>query len=343
MEFLEIKGDRKKDWNGFIIKNRSDAFLQSFDWGKFQESVGRKVFYYTVSIDDDFLAVVLIVEHQMPFGLKYWYMPRGPVITSQVNIKDREDICKFLIENISKESKKKGIVFLRMDPAEEIGAENDFIESGLKYIEGSVQPKDTLVLDLKKSEEEILGEMKQKTRYNIRLAEKKGVEIFPEELTEVGFDFFWSLMGETSTRDAIVSHSRDYYYKLLNELREESNDLKAYLYFAKYQENIIASNIVLFFGDYAVYLHGASSNEHRNVMAPYLLQWRQIQDAKKRGCSSYDLWGITVDDENPRWRGITKFKEGFGGRVVRYVGVYEKPINAFVYNLYMFFKKMRRR
>lgn len=341
MEFLEIGKNRKKDWNDFILANRPDAFLQSFDWGKFQKSVGRKVFYRAVLDGEDFLTVALIVEHQISFRFKYWYMPRGPVITSQVNIKDREDICKFLIENISKESKKKGVVFLRMDPAEEIGAENIFARCGLKNIEGSVQPRDTLVLDLEMGEEEILSKMKPKTRYNIRLAEKKGVEIFSEELTETGFESFWNLMGETSNRDGIVSHGRDYYYKLLDSLKEEE-DLKAFLYLAQYQEKIVASNIVLFFGDYAVYLHGASSNEHRNVMAPYLLQWRQIQDAQSKGCVSYDFWGITVDDENPRWRGITKFKEGFGGRVVRYVGVYEKPINISFYNLYSFFKKMRR-
>lgn len=341
MEFLEIKENRKKDWDNFILAKKSDAFLQSFGWGKFQESVGRKVFYYAVLDDDDFLALALIVEHQIPFGIKYWYLPRGPVLISDTE-KERREALDFLMENLVQEAKKERVVFLRMDPAEERGAENDFIKSGLRHIKGSVQPKDTLALDLKKSEEEILGEMKQKTRYNIRLAEKKGVEISSEELTEEGFESFWKLISETSERDNIVSHGRDYYYNLLKELQGELGALKSCLYFAKYQEKVVASNIVLFFGDYAIYLHGASSNEHRNVMAPYLLQWRQIQDAKSRGCAFYDFWGITVNDENPRWRGITKFKEGFGGRVVRYVGVYEKPINAFAYTLYAFFKKMRR-
>jgi lipid II:glycine glycyltransferase (peptidoglycan interpeptide bridge formation enzyme) len=121
---------------------------------------------------------------------------------------------------------------------------------------------------------------------------------------------------------------------------EDRSSLKGLLYFARFEGRIIAANAVLQFGPYAVYLHGASSNSDRNLMAPYLLQWQQIKDAKNAECRIYDFWGITVGNENPRWEGITRFKKGFGGREIRYAGVYDLPVNATTYNIYSRIRKV---
>jgi len=337
MEFLKIAEDKKDIWNGFILANSPESFLQSFEWGGFQKAVGRKVFRYAVLERGKILAVSSAVEHKLPLGLKYWYLPRGPIIAGAEGA-EQSAVLDFFLKYLKIEAKAEGAIFVRMDPAAEKSEREIWDKLDLKNVAGSVQPKDTLVLDLEKSEEELLSEMKPKTRYNIRLAEKKSVEVFWKGLDENNFEEFWKLIGETSARDGIVSHNKDYYRKMLETLGERG-DLKCRLYFAKYEDLYIAANIVLLFGDYAVYLHGASSNSFRNLMAPYLLQWRQIRDAKSAAAATYDFWGITVEGENPKWAGITRFKKGFGGREVSYVGVYDLPVNKFLYEMYVRFRK----
>ncbi|MDD3006928.1 MAG: peptidoglycan bridge formation glycyltransferase FemA/FemB family protein [Candidatus Pacebacteria bacterium] len=341
MEFLEIGEDKKDDWNSFLLQNSPESFLQSFEWGEFQKAVGRKIFRFAVFEHGKLLAISSAIEHKLPLGLKYWYLPRGPIAFSGAGDAEQSGILDFFMKSLRAKAKSEGAAFVRMDPAAPKSEQNVWNGLDMKNIEGSVQPKDTLVLDIRKSEEGLLGEMKPKTRYNIRLAEKKGVEAQAEDFSEKNFMEFWELMRETLRRDGITSHDRGYYLQMLQVLGAENSVLKGRLYFAKFEGQIIAANIVLFFGTYAVYLHGASSNNFRNLMAPYLLQWRQILDAKDAGCQTYDFWGITVDNENPKWAGITRFKKGFGGEEISYAGVYDLPINNFLYKLYRGFRKNR--
>lgn len=340
MEVNEIKEDKKNDWNSFILRNCPEGFLQSFEWGEFQSSAGRKVLRLACC-EKRFLAVAMIVEHRLPFGVRYWYIPRGPIVAADMPEADRSSAADYLISAIGKKAEKSGVLFVRMDPpiSEEEGSAWE--RQGLRSAPGSVQPSDTLVLDLAKSEEELLSGMKPKTRYNIRLAGKKGVAAAAENFSEESFAEFWRLIEETSRRDGIVPHGRDYYRKMLRVLGEEGAALRCRLYVARYEGKAIAANLVLFFGDYAVYLHGASSNSFRNLMAPYLLQWTQIRDARAAGCRTYDFWGITIDNENPRWAGITRFKKGFGGKEVSYAPAYDLAVNDFLYALYARFRKIR--
>ena len=334
MEFQEIRKEASEKWDGFVLESSPESFLQSFGWGEFQNSVGKEVFRYAVMEAGRILAVALAVEHRLAPGFKYWYLPRGPIMSDAEEGRKAETL-EFLLAHLRAEAVKRKVIFLRMDPCIS-KSDGDFLtRAGLRLVSGSVQPKDTLVLDLCRSEEELLGEMKQKTRYNIRLAEKKEVRISREDFSEEAFGEFWELVRETSERDGIVSHSREYYYKMLEVLGKKEGMPDMRLYAAKHQGKTIAANIFLIFGSYSVYLHGASSNKFRNLMAPYLLQWRQIQDAKAAGCRRYDFWGITLETENPKWSGITRFKKGFGGKEVSYAGVYDLPINSFVYNLYI--------
>ena len=238
-----------------------------------------------------------------------------------------------------------------------------------------------MILDITKSEEELLKEMKPKTRYNIRLAKRKGVDIGywildtkNKEYFRKKFERFWELAEETSKRDKFASHNKNYYRKMLESLNgihtpspsqegnirisnlsQEGNNLyhlQAKLYLAEYKNKTIAANIVLSFGDFCVYLHGASSGEYRNVMAPYLLQWQQILDAKKTGCKAYDFWGVSNlkatcrhvafrFDKKSDWGGITRFKKGFGGQERNYIGAYDLVFNWEKYYLYKLFKKIK--
>ncbi|MDF1498496.1 MAG: peptidoglycan bridge formation glycyltransferase FemA/FemB family protein [Patescibacteria group bacterium] len=398
MKIIEIKEDQKEEWNKFITDNNSESFLQSFEWGKFQEAIGKKIFRIGVEYEGEILAVALLVKYDLPFGKRYLYCPRGPVFK---NI----EAFKILFDEIKKIAKKEKSLFLRFDPP--LVQYNEQRILNQKYILSfkktpfEIQPKDTLILDLNKSKDELLKEMKPKTRYNIRLASKKGVKIISTSNYEKYFQNFWDLTEETSKRDKFVSHGKDYYWKMLENLSKEicysefipesiknkdldsskftrqgsekiekiggfkkkilnqvqddsmyfDNDfgnnenkqnLHAKLYLAKFEEKIIASNIVLYFGDLAIYLHGASSNEQRNLMAPYLLQWQQIQDAKVAGYKKYDFWGITIAGEKESWQGITKFKKGFSGVEKRYIGAYDLAIDKLVYNLYQTVKKVKR-
>ncbi|MDD3190966.1 MAG: peptidoglycan bridge formation glycyltransferase FemA/FemB family protein [Candidatus Pacebacteria bacterium] len=354
MEFLKVEKDKREEWDGFIRKNKPECFLQSFGWGDFQRSVGNSVLRYAVSDGNQFVAVASVLERKS-HGLKYWYIPRGPVTMEEEACKSEENfgesklcaasrdeeigLMTFILVEIKKEARKKGVIFLRMDPAWDKKFSFIFSEMGLMSVGGIVQPKDTLILDIRKNEDELLCEMKQKTRYNVRLAEKKGVKILAQDFSEKNFEDFWGLTMETAKRDGITTHDREYYHEMLRMLGSGSEGLEAKLYSARYEGKTIAANIVLRFGDCAIYLHGASSDKSRNLMAPYLLQWNQIKDMKNAGCKSYDFWGITIDDENPKWRGITRFKKGFGGKEVSYVGVYDLPVNKILYSIYSRTKK----
>ena len=193
-------------------------------------------------------------------------------------------------------------------------------------------------MDLTVGEEELLKNMHQKTRYNIRLAEKKEVKIRVGE-TQEDFEIFWSLCEDTSSRDNFKSHAKQYYQEIFKIL-VPSGFTKLYL--AEFEGKALAANLVYNFGDTSTYVHGASANEYRNLMAPHLLQWRQIQDAKADGYKYYDFWGVAPDDSKEhRWAGITRFKKGFGGQGVNYLGVYDLILKGFWYKIYKLAKKLR--
>ncbi|MCK5490783.1 MAG: peptidoglycan bridge formation glycyltransferase FemA/FemB family protein [Candidatus Pacebacteria bacterium] len=349
MKIIEIEENQKENWNQFVVLNSSESFLQSWQWGDFQQKTGKKIFRIGVVDKDELMVVAFLIKHNLPLGRSYLYCPRGPVLKLELQNQESE-ISDLLFSEIRKLAEKEKSLFLRIDPP---------VESNHKYFNNfkksfvEIQPKDTLILSLEKADKELLKEMKSKTRYNIRLAEKKGVLIRscklgitnPEEFQKK-FDFFWDLTEETSERNKIVSHNKDYYQKMLDSLNscnkfDDKKDLYARLYLAEFEGKTIAANIVLCFGDLVIYLHGASSNKYRNLMAPYLLQWQQIQDAKNVGYKKYDFWGITIDGEKETWQGITKFKKGFGGNEKRYVGAYDLVFDKLGYSVYQVLKKIR--
>jgi len=235
-----------------------------------------------------------------------------------------------------------------------------------------VQPKNTLILDLDQSEAEVLAQMKAKTRYNIRLAERRGVKT-RQSVSQKDIDAFLKLIAITSQRDHFKAHSAAYYQKMADFFGCQGL-LKIFL--AEYKDQVLVANLVFFWGKAATYLHGASGNSHRNLMAPHLLQWTQILEAKKQGCGEYDFWGIAGEAKSAKrppaiacasgasgrgkapachrllakptagrqsggaeckvkgWEGITRFKKGFGGKEVSYAGTYDFILNPFWYKIY---------
>jgi lipid II:glycine glycyltransferase (peptidoglycan interpeptide bridge formation enzyme) len=199
-----------------------------------------------------------------------------------------------------------------------------------------MQPKEVFVVDIEKSPEQLLSEMKTKTRYNIGIAQKKGVKIYSCDKKEMEcmraeLEFF-RLTKEMAMRQGIVSHPEEYYRKMIEALPSEM--LKIYV--AEFDGKIIAANLVLFYGQAVTYLHGASGNEHRNLMAPFALQWQAILDAKEKGFTRYDFGGVKTDPSDNSWAGITQFKAGFSPHTkpVEFSGSYDIVINSRKYAVY---------
>jgi len=328
--------------NSFIGSQARAQFLQSWAWGEFQRSLPNKIFRIGVWKDDKLVGSAQLIEHTLAMGRKYWYCPKGPVVNNQLSVNDYQVVLKELVDNIVSQGDEARAMFVKIEPPVE--------KSSLQVLEKTlqsykwekvkfVQPQDTLFLNLTKSEEELLKVMHQKTRYNIRLAEKKGVNVrFSREIGD--FEAFWQLIKTTGKRNDFHYHTQSYYHNMYRQL--VPTDFME-LFIAELEGRIIAANLIVSFGDTVTYLHGASSDEHREVMAPYLLQWRQIQEAKKRGFRHYDFWGVapTGTDTRHNWAGITRFKKGFGGSGASYAGVYDLILDTMWYKIYKLAQKIR--
>ena len=281
-------------WQKQDIENqwKSNNFLQSWDWGEFQEALGRKVLRF--SWDNKIFAQA--VKMNLPFGFAYWYIARGPYVLPDTNGVDVQSAMRELSEELG----KHGALFLRVDPLIQIDLDCKRV--------ASTQPECTRIIDLAQDEDAILSAMHQKTRYNIRLAQRKGVKIRKGSIDE-----FLRLNRETKKRDKFLSHPNEHYEKMINTL--PSNFIK--IFKAEINSDVLASAVILYSGNTATYAHGASSNENKELMAPHLLHWKIIQDARNRGYKYYDLFGVNPDDKNHKaykksWKGISRFKAGFG-------------------------------
>lgn len=295
-----------------------DSFLQSQNWLNFQKSLGRKIWQ---------IEGINIIEHNLPFGKSYLYSPRA---------NPPKDFDGFM-KKIKEIAKQENAIFFKLEPAFASLRRGEALEKfGFKK-STNIQPTKTLILDITKSEQELLNAMHYKTRYNIQLAVKKGVKTHRSLLKAQHLEDFWRLMQETIKRDKFKPHTKEYYRKMLEIPGVE-------LFVAEFDGKIIAANIVVFYektaprlrSGQAIYLHGASDYEHRNLMAPHLLQWEQIKEAKKRGCAEYDFWGI--DEE--KWPGVTRFKKGFGGKEVIYPGAYDLIFQPTWYSIYKIARKI---
>jgi len=334
--------------NNFIQSNSLDGeFLQSNEWRKFQEATGKKTFNISTN---GFWAN--IIEHNLPVVGKYFYIPRGPIFsitdnqeTSYKQISNSNNQLPNFLEKILDLAKKEKAGWIRVEPASE-----DMLNllrpprSKFKITKAphDMQPKEVFIIDITKSEEELLAEMKSKTRYNIKVAQKHDVKISVADNLQPDsqkyLEKFLELIKITAKRDGITPHPENHYRKMFETIPAEN--LK--LYVAEYENKIITANIVVHYGNTATYLHGASDNNYRNVMAPYLLQWQAIQDAKKSGLEKYDFGGVKTGGDNS-WAGITKFKTGFSPNVkpIEFPGSYDIVVNPVKYNLYRIIQKIK--
>jgi lipid II:glycine glycyltransferase (peptidoglycan interpeptide bridge formation enzyme) len=187
--------------------------------------------------------------------------------------------------------------------------------------------------------------MHQKTRYNIRVAQKHDVEIV-EDNSEEGFETYWKLTEETTKRQNFYAHTKTYHklqWETLNSKKQTDNALTSHLFFAKYKGEILAAWVLFIFQDTLYYPYGSSSSMHREVMASNLIMWEAIKFGKKRGLKKFDMWGAMSDtpDTKDPWYGFHRFKQGYGARHVQFIGSYDVVINPVLYELYKLADKVR--
>lgn len=301
----QIKSDPRQ---GTIAK----SFLQSYEWEKLQEAIGRKNWR---------IEGHLVIQHDLPQGFNYLYAPHLPHLTDQ-----------FLHQARMVALQEKSL-FLKIDPHGKT-EEWELDIMGWQFSD-FLQPQKTIILDLTKTEDELLNEMHPKTRYNVRLAEKHGVNVFKCKTHDIKehLDMFWDLLTETAGRDVFHLHVKHYYQKLLTL---QGQNFSNRLVVAEHRGKALAAAIINYYHDTATYLHGASSSINREVMAPHLLHWRIIQDAQKNGFKKYDLWG--VDEE--KWPGVTRFKLGFGGQIVEHSKSIDIIFRPMWYRAYKILRKI---
>ena len=300
------------------------SFLQTQNWLDFQRRVGRKTWRF-----DNGKIKANIIQHDLPFRKNYLYIPHGPEIYfDEISGGIKNELAQFVayLKNLAREENS---IFIKIEPIDDKVIEVLY-PFKFKKSKKEIQPKRTIVIDLEKTEDELLGAMHHKTRYNIKIAERNNVEVKDSS----DLDAFWKLLKKTSKRDRFGAHKKDYYKEMLSFFSGES--MKADLILASIDSEPVAGALVLSVGDTCYYLHGASDYNFRAMMAPYALHWENIKYLKQRNLKSYDLWGIDAK----KWPGVTRFKLGWGGRQVEYPGSFDLPVSTFWYLIYKLARKM---
>ncbi|MEK7665714.1 MAG: peptidoglycan bridge formation glycyltransferase FemA/FemB family protein [Patescibacteria group bacterium] len=308
----------RQNWNQFVIEHgpRSGSFLQSWGWTHFQKKVGKEV--EEVKIGKVGVATLIHTK----IGLwDYWYCPRGPVVI--------EGQLASAMDHLSRQFSQS--TFLRLDFPILISQLSSYPVTQLpnyKLSPHPIQPPTTLILDLTLSEESLLAQMHEKTRYNIRVSERHGIEVSAGDVEE-----FLALMRETATRDSFRAHPDEYYRTMLAEHGDP--DVNISLVVARHEGKAVAVAIICDFANTRTYLHGASSYEYRNLMAPYALHWELIKEARVKGFLVYDFWGIAgSDNSHEPLAGVTRFKKGWGGEIVRYAPTLDLVLKPWHYRVY---------
>ncbi|PIT90604.1 MAG: hypothetical protein COU22_01235 [Candidatus Komeilibacteria bacterium CG10_big_fil_rev_8_21_14_0_10_41_13] len=331
---MELVILQPNELDNFVSGQEVSQFLQSSSWANFQENVGHKVWRFGIKENERLIATAVIIEHLLPLQKSYLYCPRGPIIDSDLTEAKQAKVLGLIFSkarDLTIETKQAEEIFFRFEPLSEIK-----LKEVRLHKTKDIQPSTTSILKLAKTSEELLQDMQAKTRYNIRLAEKHEVKV--AKLTSHDWPKAWPLFKQTSRRDNFNLHPQNYYQTMLEKLVEVE------LWVALNQDgDIIVANLISFFGNVATYLHGASDYNHRQLMAPYLLQWQIIQEAKNRGCKYYDFHGLAPKNQpNHPLVGVSRFKQGFKGKTVSYPGAFDLVYSKGWYKLYKLSRQLNK-
>lgn len=333
-----VTKETEQEYTEFLESHERCNFQQSLEWGKVKTNWIKEV----VLAEDEnhkIIGSICVWIRKMPIFGNMMYSSRGPVC----DIHDKK-VLEQLTDGIKELGKKYNSFVLRIEPdikkddqefrkiVEEIGYK---IKDDAKDFKDEIQPRFVFRLDIKgKTEDEVLAGCHQKTRYNIRLAKRKGVVV--KEGTREDLKDFHKIMIETGSRDGFIIRSLDYFEKMYDELAPKHMKLLM----AYYEDKPISGIIPIMYGNKTWYLYGASSNQHRNLMPNYLLQWEMIRQAIQNKCDIYDFRGVSgvVDETHPQY-GLYRFKKGFGAEFTEFIGEVYWPFKPLTYKLYKIAEK----
>lgn len=337
MDLREATQQDRQRFDDFIARFETGDLLQSFEWGDLKARSGWQPVRLIAERDGKIVAAASLLKRAIPkVGRCIMYASRGPVL-------DTTDfaLLSAFTEYLKQTAIKHKAILLKIDPpipVEDTASETHLRNVGFSPIQlkgfGGTQPKCVMQLDLAgRTEEELLASFKPKWRYNIRLAEKKGVTVNMDcDRSELAT--FYSLLKETCERDGFLVRGLSYFEDMWDAL-VPAGYMKLVLTY--YEDTPVAGAIAYIFGDKAMYTYGASSNQHRNVMPNHLMQWRMIQWAVEHGCKWYDFRGVSPkkgDGSDDHLQGLNRFKEGFSPRFVEYVGEYDMVLSPAWYWLW---------
>lgn len=315
-----------KLYESFVSKHMDATFFQSWVFGEFQEKIPYrgKTWALIVIANNDIKATCLVIKQKLPFGFSWLWVPYGPLGFSEE-----------IFADLARIAKEESAIFARIEPP--LHWKNEYTEVLKKSwrimpSKKRYTPEHTLILDIEKSEDEILAQMKPKGRYNIGVAQKHRVTIHQWRGDQKEFDAFYEILKKTAVRDNFGVHPKFFYEELLKTL----GPMGMATLFLAYAPGVIAGIIVVFYKDTATYYYGASDHTYRHLMAPYLLQWEAIREAKRRGIKHYDFLGIApVNEKNHPWAGVTEFKKKFGGKPLVYPAAFDIMYKPFWYKAFL--------
>jgi lipid II:glycine glycyltransferase (peptidoglycan interpeptide bridge formation enzyme) len=333
MEIKEITD--RSIWQRFFEENGSTSFLQSWEWGEVQKSLNYGVLRVGVFDKNNLKAIAQIIKIESRRG-NFLFIPHGPIFLQMEKGKTKlktyiEKIKNYLITI----AKKEKYSFIRIAPIIEDNQNNRKMFENLLFKTAPIymHAERTWVLDLNKTEQELLNNMRKTTRYLIRRADRDGV-VIEERSDQKAFDIFWRIYKETAEREKFVPYSFKY---IKSEFEEFNRTNRALFLFGKVAGEYYASALILFTKSSGFYHQGASI--HTKFPVTYRLQWEAILWAKKRGCSLYNFWGIKQEGRTPKdWDGLTLFKTGFGGRQIDYIPTQDYIISPKYYLTYLYEK-----
>lgn len=330
LKIEEVKD--KKKWENFLIQKEIAffPFFQSWNWGEIQRKLGFKIIrlgVFDLSKPKALVGVCLVVDIRAKRGC-YLHLRHGPVFLD-FNYK----YFDFLMKYIKSIAYNKNVSFIRISPLikRELLENCNFRKNG--FIDAPIHNMDAetcWILGISKSEDQLSREMRKTHRYLIKKGRSVGVRILQTKKNS-DIDIFLNLYKDLSQRKHFIPHKG-----IREEFEIFSKENKEVLLLAKYEGKVIAGALVIFLQDMAIYRHGATSTQYKNIPASYLLQWEAIREAKKRGIKFYNFWGISpADAKNHPWQGLTLFKTGFGGERREFIHAHDLPLNIWYWKIYM--------
>src|SRR3989344_5635442 len=309
-------------WERFLTDLKPHSFLQSWKWGRHYEQTGSKIFRVGVYNDGALVGIALFIKIHARRGV-FLVCPHGPLIAEP---KDEERALAALVHYCTELARDEECDFIRFCPLSPATESNRALYRNLGFRDAPIHmhPELSWILDISKPEEQLLKEMRKTTRYTIKKMEKEGVEI-TQDADPAAMEQFWSIYESTFERQQFTPFSKNY---LQTEFELYSKDGQAVFFFGAHKGETVAAAIIIFWGGQAFYHHsGSKAGAGSNVS--YLLQWRVIQEAKKRGCTLYNFWGIAPEDKpSHAWVGLSLFKKGFGGFAEAYLHAQDKPLTT---------------